>query len=147
MLPTPPTLRPTQPSLLNKTKTGTSPVPSPTRDTKFTNPATKNRTTSLKTDKEPATTQPWMLTGTLMNATANQHTEDVQVKSMINSTPKPALSTSQALPAQMLILTEESTLKLKRPSVISSLKPSTDASQPPSTVALTSKTEILHHNH
>ena len=147
MPPTSPTLRPTQMSLLNRLRTGTSLVPSPTRDTKSTNPATRNRTTSLRTDKEPAITQLWMLTGTLTSATANQYTADVQVRSILNSTPKPALRRNQALLTQMLILTEESTPKSKRPSVISSLKPSTDASLPPSTVALTSNTEILHHNH
>ena len=144
MPPTPPTLSPTQPSPLNRLRTGTSLVPSPTRDTKSTNPATRNKTTSLPTDKEPATTQLWTPTGTLTNATANQYSEEEQVRSTINSTPKPALSTSQALLTQMLILTEESTPKSKRPSVISFQKPSTDASQPPSTVALTLMTnEIL----
>jgi hypothetical protein len=140
MLPTPPTLKATpKPTLLNQ-RTGTSLDPSPTKDMKSTNPATKDRTTSLELDKDRAHTPKLMMTGTLMSAIATPSTEEEPEKLMINSMEKnhAVRTTDKASLTQMTILTKELTLKSKRPSVTSSVKPSTDVSQPPSTDALTS---------
>ena len=144
MPPTPHQLPPTTPLLLTNKKTGTSPVNSLTRDTKSTNHATKLRTTSPSMVLDQLTTPTWMLTGTSMSATANQSMAERPVNLMIPSVSTPAVRRNNPSLTPMRISTRESTLKLRRPSVTSSVRPSTDASPHHSTAALTSKTEILH---
>ena len=137
MLPTPPTLKATQPQMSLNQRTGMLLDPSPTKDMKSINPATKDRTTSPVLDREHLHTLHPMMTGTLMSAIATPSTAEEPEKLMITLMEKnhAVRTTDRALLTQMTILTRELTPKSKRPSVTSSVKPSTDVSQPPSTAA------------
>ena len=88
--------------------------------------------------------QTW--TGTTTIAIANQSREEELEKLMTSSTvrsPAVKINTEPALLTQMKILTEESMPKLKKPSVIFSQKPSTDASPPVLKAASTSNIDTM----
>jgi len=108
------------------------------------NHATREWTTSPLKVQDQLTTVPPTWTGTMMNATASPSREGELVRLTINSMERRTVVktlTNNPLSAQMRILTEESTLKSKRPLVIFLVKPLTDVSAPPSRAALILKTD------